>query len=220
MNLVVSPEDGEALKLHSPGVKTTVVANGVDTEFFVPRPDPEGRTLLFCGGLDWYPNAEAMEHFFEAIWPRLTRRLPDVQMLVVGRRPQKWLKDLGTSDRRIRVTGFVDDVRPYFRAATAYVCPIRIGGGTRLKILDALAMGMPLVGTTFACSGISVEHGRSVLLADDPDSFVDQVVRLLDDPVLRCELASSGRDLVVRKYSWDVVGRSLHSAYAGAAGEA
>lgn len=216
MNLVVSPEDGEVLKRHSANVRTTVVANGVDTDYFVPRADPGGKTLLFCGGLDWYPNGEAMEHFFEAIWPRLTRRIPDVQMLVVGRRPPKWLQDLGESDRRVRVTGFVDDVRPYFREAIVYVCPIRIGGGTRLKILDALAMGMPLVGTTFACSGIAVEHERNVLLADDPDSFVDEVVRLLDDSILRSRLASSGRDLVLREYSWDVVGRSLMSAYEAA----
>lgn len=220
MNLVVSPEDGEALKVHSPSVKTTVVANGVDTDFFVPRGDPGGKTLLFCGGLDWYPNGDAMQHFFDAIWPRLTKRLPEVEMLVVGRRPPKWLQDLGESDRRIRVTGFVDDVRPYFREAVAYVCPIRIGGGTRLKILDALAMGMPLVGTTFACSGIAVEHNRDALLADDTDSFVDQVAHLVSNLALRNRLASAGRELVLREYSWNVVGQSLMYAYATAASAA
>lgn len=220
VNLVVSPEDGEALRKLVPGVRTAVVANGVDTEYFAPRTDPGGKTLLFCGGLDWYPNGEAMTHFFDAIWPRLSSRVPDAQMIVVGRKPPKWLKELGESDRRVRVTGFVDDVRPYFRESAVYVCPIRMGGGTRLKILDALAMGMPLVGTTFACSGIAVEHERHVLLADDPKRFVDQVVSLLDDASLRQRLALAGRELVLRDYSWTVVGRNLMSAYATAANAA
>jgi len=217
VNLVVSPEDGEILARHVPGVEAKVVANGVDTEYFTPRADPGGNTLLFCGGLDWYPNGEAMAHFFDQIWPRLTRRRSDVRVVVVGRRPPKWLTQLGDSDRRIHVTGFVDDVRPYFREATAYICPIRVGGGTRLKILDALAMGMPLVGTTFACSGISVQDERHVLLADAPEAFVTQVLRVLADPGLRATLAAQGRDLVCHDYSWPVVGRGLLLAYREAA---
>lgn len=217
VNLVVSPEDGETLASLAPGIETKVVANGVDTEYFTPRADPGGSTLLFCGGLDWYPNGEAMAYFFERIWPLLTRRLPHVRVVVVGRNPPAWLTRLGDSDRRVEVTGFVDDVRAYFRQATAYICPIRVGGGTRLKILDALAMGMPLVGTTFACSGISVQNERHVLLADTPGAFVSQVLRLLADPVLRANLAAQGRDLVCKDYSWPVVGRSLFLAYSEAA---
>ncbi len=217
VNLVVSPEDGEILAGHVPGVQAKVVANGVDTEYFTPRADPGGNTLLFCGGLDWYPNGEAMAYFFDQIWPLLTRRLPDSRVVVVGRKPPKWLMQLGDSDRRVHVTGFVDDVRPYFREATAYICPIRVGGGTRLKILDALAMGMPLIGTTFACSGISVQDEKHVLLADTPEAFVNQVLRVLADPVLRANLASQGRDLVCQDYSWPVVGRSLLLAYREAA---
>jgi glycosyltransferase involved in cell wall biosynthesis len=215
--LVVSPEDGETLASLAPGIETKVVANGVDTEYFTPRADPGGSTLLFCGGLDWYPNGEAMAYFFDRIWPLLTRRLPHVRVVVVGRNPPAWLTRLGDSDRRVEVTGFVDDVRAYFREATAYICPIRVGGGTRLKILDALAMGVPLVGTTFACSGISVQDERHVLLADTPEALVNQVLRLLADPVLRANLAAQGRDLVCKDYSWPVVGRSLLLAYSEAA---
>lgn len=213
VNLVVSPEDGETLASLAPGIETKVVANGVDTEYFTPRADPGGNTLLFCGGLDWYPNGEAMAYFFDQIWPLLTRRLSSVRVVVVGRNPPRWLTQLGDSDRRVEVTGFVDDVRPYFKEATAYICPIRVGGGTRLKILDALAMGMPLIGTTFACSGISVEHAKHVLLADTPEAFAEQVLRVLADPVLRADLAAQGRDLVCKNYSWSVVGRSLLLAY-------
>lgn len=219
-NLVVSTEDGELLASRVPGVQAKVVANGVDTEYFTPRADPGGNTLLFCGGLDWYPNGEAMAHFFDKIWPRLTSVLPAVRVVVVGRKPPKWLTQLGESDRRIHVTGFVDDVRPYFREATAYICPIRVGGGTRLKILDALAMGMPLVGTTFACSGISVQDEKHVLLADTPEAFVNQILRVLADPALRANLATQGRDLVCQNYSWPVVGKSLVLAYREAASAA
>lgn len=217
VNLVVSPEDGETLARLAPGIETRVVANGVDTDYFTPRPDPGGNTLLFCGGLDWYPNGDAMAYFFDQIWTRLTRQRPEVRVFVVGRRPPNWLTRLGDSDRRILVTGFVDDVRPYFREATAYICPIRVGGGTRLKILDALAMGMPLIGTTFACSGISVQDEKHVLLADTPEAFVNQVLRVLAEPALRASLAAQGRDLVCQDYSWRVVGRSLLLAYREAA---
>jgi glycosyltransferase involved in cell wall biosynthesis len=217
VNLVVSPEDGETLARHAPGITTRVVANGVDTEYFTPRADPGGNTLLFCGGLDWYPNGDAMVYFFDQIWPLLTRQIPHVRMIVVGRNPPRWLTQLSDTDRRIQVTGFVDDVRPYFKEATAYICPIRAGGGTRLKILDALAMGMPLVGTTFACSGISVQHEKHVLLADTPAAFSEQVLRTLADPVLRANLAAQGRDLVCKDYSWSVVGKSLLLAYEEAA---
>jgi glycosyltransferase involved in cell wall biosynthesis len=213
LNLVVSPEDGEILAARAPGVETRVVANGVDTEYFTPRPDPGGSTLLFCGGLDWYPNGDAMAYFFEQIWPLLRRRLPEIRVVVVGRNPPKWLAQLGAADSRVEVTGFVDDVRTYFRQAAAYFCPIRAGGGTRLKILDALAMGVPLVGTTFACSGIAVQHEKDVLLADTPEAFVGQILRVLSDPTLRASLAARGRELVSKEYSWPVVGKNLLLAY-------
>lgn len=220
LNLVVSPEDGATLAGHAPDITTRVVANGVDTGYFTPRADPGGNTLLFCGGLDWYPNGDAMVYFFDQIWPLVVRQTPQVRMIVVGRNPPRWLTRLGETDRRIQVTGFVDDVRPYFGEATVYVCPIRSGGGTRLKILDALAMGMPLVGTTFACSGISLQHEKQVLLADTPAAFAEQVARALADPGLRANLAARGRDLVCQDYSWSVVGRNLLLAYEEAASSA
>ena len=213
VNLVVSAEDENVLSERVPGVKTRVVANGVDTEYFTPRADPGGEMLLFCGGMDWYPNSEAMAYFFDQIWARLTRLLPEVRLIVVGRNPPKWLIQRGASDHRVCVTGFVEDVRPYFSKATAYVCPIRTGGGTRLKILDALAMGMPIVSTTFACSGIAAQDGRHVLLADNPEHFVNQVLRVLRDPLLRRNLGACGRELVCQEYSWSVIGSSLLLAY-------
>ncbi len=213
LNLVVSREDGEILKNSLPGVETAVVANGVDIDYFTPRPDPSGKTLLFCGTLDWYPNIDAMKFFFDSIWPRLMQRRHDVQICVVGKNPPKWLERLSKTDNRIHVPGYVEDARPYFRRATVYVCPIRDGGGTRLKILDALAMGLPLIATSFACSGLSLEREKHALLAETPDQFVHEIDRALSDVALRVNLATAGRELIERLYSWNVIGQDLIRAY-------
>ncbi len=154
-----------------------------------------------------------MEFFFDRIWPRLTEWSTDVQMYVVGRRPPEWLQRLGARDERVHVTGFVDDVRPYFEKATAYVCPIEDGGGTRLKILDALAMGVPVIGTSFACSGLGLKSGKHVLLADTPEDFAHRINQTLADEALRRSLAKAGREIVEERYSWPVIGRRLVDIY-------
>ncbi len=213
VNLVVSEQDEKVLTDSLARIKTRVVPNGVDIDYFRPRADPGGRTLFFCGNLDWYSNSEAMKFFFDAIWPRLTDHLGDVEVYVVGRMPPKWLKLLGAMDDRIHVPGFVEDVRPYFRKATVYVCPITSGGGTRLKILDALAMGVPLIGTSFACSGLSLEKGKHVLIAETPKEFVCQIEQVLSNLILRMSLATAGREIVERVYSWSIIGEKLLEAY-------
>ena len=216
LNLVVSREEADLLIESMPGLETSVVANGVDTGYFKPRPDPGGRTLLFCGSLDWYPNTEAMKFFFDRVWPKLTRLDRDAEIYVVGANPPNWLRRLSAADRRIHVPGFVEDVRFSFRKATAYVCPIRDGGGTRLKVLDALAMGVPLIATSFACSGLSLEKDRHVLIAEKPEEFVYKIEQVLLNPTLRMGLATAGRKLVECVYSWNVIGQSLIEAYESA----
>jgi glycosyltransferase involved in cell wall biosynthesis len=213
VNIAVSDQEGALLHAIAPQANVRVVPNGVDTSYFAPRPDPGGATLLFCGSLNMYPNADAMRYFFDDIWERLRDRLNNVEIYVVGRNPPSWLRQLGRRDPRIRVTDFVDDVRPYFEKATVFVCPVRDGGGTRLKILDSLAMGVPVVGTSFACSGLGLQHEKNVLFAETPDDFVTAVVRLLSDETLRNCLARSGSEVVQRSYSWEVIGTSLLSAY-------
>jgi glycosyltransferase involved in cell wall biosynthesis len=213
VNFVCSSDEARLLLGKDSGMKTAVVANGVDTEFFVPRRDPGGQRLLFCGSLDMYPNQEAMRYFFDAVWPKLRSRHGAIEMYVVGRQPPDWLKAREASDVRVHVMGFVDDVRPYFQNATVCVCPIREGGGTRLKILDSLAMGVPVVGTSFACSGLGLKHESDLLVADDADEFVRHVERLLGSGELRRRIAVSGRQSVERKYSWDVIGKQLLAAY-------
>ena len=213
VNLVCSEDEAKLLSGVTSCAQTTVVANGVDIEYFSMRPDPSGEILLFCGSLDMYPNQEAMKYFFKSVWPQVAVGRKNVEMYVVGRKPPEWLQRQASADSRVRVTGFVDDVRPYFQRATVCICPIREGGGTRLKILDSLAMGVPVIGTTFACSGLNLKHEHDVLMADTPEDFAFQTKRLLDSRTLRVRLASAGREVVEREYSWDVVGRSLLGAY-------
>jgi len=213
VNIAVSREDERMLIESGPRIKSWVVPNGVDTDYFTPRPDPGGRTLLFCGSLDMYPSIDAMNYFFNAIWPRLISRHQNIEVCVVGRKPPIWLTRLSATDHRIHVPGFVDDVRPYYRKATALVCPIRDGGGTRLKILDSLAMGVPVIGTSFASSGLYLEHEKHLLSADTPDDFVRSVEQVLSNKALRERLSTAGIEIVNRHYSWNVIGQSLLEAY-------
>lgn len=213
VNVVVSAEEGALLTRVCPNLVVQVVPNGVDTQFFTPRPDPDASTVLFCGSMDMHPNQEAVEYFVKRIWPLILAKVPEARFQIVGRRPPDWVVEMEKRDSRIQVTGYVDDVRPYFQQATVCVCPILSGGGTRLKILDSLAMGVPVVSTSFAASGLSLEDNRHLLLADRPESFADRTLRLLADRSLRERLAAAGAEQVDQLYSWSVVGRSLLDAY-------
>lgn len=214
VNTVVSDDEAQLIKSSCGKSNICVVPNGVDVNYFTPRPDPGGSRLLFCGRLDQLANRGAIVYFFDSIWPHLSGKVKDIAIDVVGKNPPAWLRELSQRDPRVQVPGFVDDVRPYFEKATIFVCPITDGGGTRLKILDALAMGMPIVSTTFAASGLCLNHGRHVLLADSPDDFANRVLQLLSDTMLRESLSLAGRQVVDSLYSWDVIGRSLWDTYA------
>lgn len=213
VNVVVSADEANALSANCPNLRIRVVPNGVDTKYFTPRPDPGSDTLLFCGSMDMHPNQEAIDYFLKKVWPRVVAQSPHVELWVVGRNPPEWLVRAGEVDSSVRVTGFVEDVRPYFRKATLFICPVVSGGGTRLKILDSLAMGVPVVATSFAASGLSVEHGKHLLLADTDEKFADAIQYLLREPSLRMELAISGAKRVDEMYSWTVIGQALLDTY-------
>jgi glycosyltransferase involved in cell wall biosynthesis len=160
-----------------------------------------------------------VRYFLSEIWPALTADDPSRHVTFVGRDPPPELQ-AAARDPRIAVTGRVDDVRPYLDAASIYVCPIRDGGGTRLKVLDALAMARPVVATALAMEGLDIVAERHYLRAETPVEFVAQVRRLERDAALRRRLGEAGRDLVVRRYAWGTVGRKLDAAYGLAAGGA
>jgi glycosyltransferase involved in cell wall biosynthesis len=213
LNLTCSELDTKRLQAVSPGVAVAEVPNGVDTEYFRLNQEPERPlSLVFAGNMSWYPNAAAMLFFAEKIWPALKKKLPGVTMDVIGANPSPRLSALATRDRDFRVRGFVPDVRTDITTAALYVCPIMDGGGTKLKILDALAMGKPIVAHPIACEGINLRDGEDVVFAREPSEFVDAIVTLFGNPQWRRRLSANARSLAESSYSYSVIGRRLVSA--------
>jgi sugar transferase (PEP-CTERM/EpsH1 system associated) len=198
-----------------------VVPTGVDTEYFDPEYfDPvardqgsrmPGASLVFTGSMDWLPNEDAMLYFCGEILPHIRAEEPDVRLTIVGRAPTPAVQKLA-GEAGIHVTGRVDDVRPYLREATAYIVPLRIGGGTRLKIFEAMAIGKAVVSTTVGAEGLPVASGEHLLVADQPRTFARAVVDLLRDPDRRHRLESAARALVLERYDWSAVAGELEGA--------
>ena len=214
MNFTVSELDKIRLLDLAPGTKAEVIANGVDTEYFKSSENKEKPgNLIMVSGMNWFPNRDAVIYMCEEIWPLIAKKLPNITWTVVGACPPQQLLDLAKDDDRITVTGFVDDVRPYLEESHIYLCPMRDGGGTRLKILDALAMGKAIIATTMAFEGISTTPEHNVLVADTPIEFVNQIERLMNDDNLLETLKVESRKFVIDNYSWEVIGKSLETVY-------
>jgi glycosyltransferase involved in cell wall biosynthesis len=207
---VTSAPDAARVRAARPGARVAVVPNAVDVDRFRPRegdPAPDLSTLLFFGALDYYPNLEGLLWFLDEVWPRVQGTHPAARLRILGRRPPPAL--VARQGPRVEVAGFVEDLRPSLAAAAAVIVPLRLGGGTRLKILEAMAMERPVVSTTVGAEGIEVAGGRELLLADEPERFAAEVRRLLDDPALGSRLGRSARALVAARYSWRASAREL-----------
>ncbi|MDA8349425.1 MAG: glycosyltransferase family 4 protein [Pseudomonadota bacterium] len=210
LNITCSSLDTERLERVAPGTTIAEIPNGVDTEYFRPQGESEDpHSLVFAGNLSWYPNAAAMVFFAEKIWPLLKRALPAVTMNVIGANPPQRLQELAGRDKNFRVHGFVPDVRPLIARAALYVCPIMDGGGTKLKVLDALALEKAIVAHPVACEGIAVREGHDVVFARTPHEFVQRIVTLLGDSSRKRQLAANARSLATSVYSYAVIGRKL-----------
>jgi sugar transferase (PEP-CTERM/EpsH1 system associated) len=223
--LAVSDADRRTLRdLYGPLRQPVhVVPTGVDTAYFAPRQvDVQPRHLVFTGSMDWLPNEDAMVFFAREVLPRIRVTEPETTLSIVGRHPTQSVMRL--SGQGIEVTGAVDDVRPHVAQAAVYVVPLRIGGGTRLKIFEAMAMGKAIVSTTVGAEGLPVSGGLHLLLADDPDGFARSVVRLLQNRTERARLGDAARHLVLDEYDWAAVSghleRALEAAAARTDGEA
>ena len=180
------------------------VPTGVDTDFFRPG-NPVARNsneIVFTGSMDWLPNEDAVAWFAEAILPRIRAEVPDVRFTIVGRTPSQPVLELARAHRDITVTGSVADVRPYMERAAAFVIPMRVAGGTRLKVYEAMGMEIPIVSTTIGIEGLPVRHDLELLVADEPDAFAASVVRLLREPALGARLATNAATRVRAEFGW------------------
>lgn len=215
LHLTCSALDAERLHQIAGNVSVEVVPNGVDLEYFRPALDAveEPHSMIFAGGLTWYPNLSAVEFLTQRVWPLVRAEFPDAVLTIIGKSPPNWLRELAKSDARVRVTGFVDDVRPYMDRASVYVCPIFDGGGTKLKVLDALAMGKPLVANPIAVEGIDAVPEKHWLAADTPEEFLKAIRRLFGDAALRHSLSENARRLIADTYSFAEIGRRLAQKY-------
>jgi sugar transferase (PEP-CTERM/EpsH1 system associated) len=213
--VVVSEADAKALRSLVPGLQCAVVPNGVDTDFFRPRAATDSdTTLVFTGKMDFRPNVDAVLWLAREVLPLIQREIPQVLLKVVGRNPHPRLQGLRRPSN-IVLTGYVDDVRPYIGEAAVYVVPLRVGGGTRLKLLEAMSMAKAVVSTSLGCEGISVRPDRDLVIADDPVSFSRAVVKLLRDRERRVELGISARQLAVSQHDWRHVTPLLERVYEG-----
>jgi len=208
--VAVSEPDRDQLGAGADPARIGVISTGVDLDYFRPG-DPEketDRSLVFCGSMDWQPNEDAMLYFMAEILPRLREAVSDLSVTVVGRNPSARLRAM--ADRAdVRVTGTVPDVRPFVQEAAVYIVPLRIGGGTRLKIYEALAMGKAVVSTTIGAEGLPLREGEHILRADAPADFARQVQALLEEPARRRAMGEAGRALMENRYGWPRVAETF-----------
>ncbi len=214
--LAVSEADAAALQTLVPGLAPTILPNGIDVSIYhpdlPPAPGMGEAALVFTGTMDFRPNVDAVIWFARQVLPRIRQVVPEAHFWVVGQRPHRRLDPL-RGEPAVTLTGWVKDVQPYIAGAAVYVVPLRVGGGTRLKILEAMAMERAIVATRLGAEGFPVTHGRELLLADNPDGFAQAVVSLLRDPARRAELGRAARAFVQTHYDWSVLIPRLEAIY-------
>lgn len=214
---VVSERERENLLRRCPSATVDVVPNGVDTSFFSAaqisevaksiQPAKSKRTILFVGSMDYHANIDGATWFTREIWPEIAEKHPELLFMVVGRNPAGAVKAL--TSERIRVTGTVEDVRPFYASAVAVVVPLRIGSGTRLKILEAMAAGVPVVSTGLGVEGIDATPNTHFLLADDRASMVAAIDQMISSPI-RLRIVEAARQFVVKHHDWAIAGEKLY----------
>jgi polysaccharide biosynthesis protein PslH len=216
--IAVSEHDKKLMSAWVDSARVSVIPTGVDTEQFHPGPKPgQGKPLVvFVGAMDWEPNVDAVEYFCREIWPGILARVPNAQFRIVGRNPGSRVRRLECNS--VEVTGRVPSVVDHLREAAVVVVPLRIGGGTRIKIYEAMAVGKAVVSTTVGAEGLDVHHGEDILLADAPDTFAESVATLLQDARVRGRLGSAAAELAAN-YGWPLVGAKFGQILQGVVGE-
>jgi glycosyltransferase involved in cell wall biosynthesis len=210
--LATSERDREVFERDLPGKIIRVIPNGVDLGYFTPQQVEEvPHSMVFSGVMNYLPNTQGVLYFIDKIFPLVLKKVPDAKVFIVGAAPSKAV--LESANEHVVVTGRVDDVRTYVAKAQVYVVPLLVGGGTRLKALEASAMKKPIVSTSVGCEGIDLRNGESILFADKPEELSEAVVRLFDDPEYRTQLAERAHSVVSRSYDWRVIGDQLSDAF-------
>ncbi|MDE0327183.1 MAG: glycosyltransferase family 4 protein [Candidatus Poribacteria bacterium] len=190
-----------------------IIPNGVDVTHYQPDFSAEAPAhLIYIGSMDWYPNEDAVSFFADEVLPQIHAEVPEVKFSIVGGNPSAHVKKLAEKEG-IVVTGRVPEIKPYFAETTVFVVPLRIGSGTRLKILEALAMGKAIVSTSVGAEGLDLKDGEEIFIADEPKVFAEAVTRLLKDPSLRRRIGKNGRARVEQDYDWRSISEKLHQLY-------
>ncbi|MEQ1855831.1 MAG: glycosyltransferase family 4 protein [Longimicrobiales bacterium] len=211
LNVAVSDADAQQLREFANGTDVLVTPNGVDTKSLLPSPGEPKGGLLFVGGYSWFPNADAMGYFADEILPLIRRARPETTVRWIGRDTTEARQRF--AEHGIEMLGYVADIRPFVEEATCVVVPLRIGGGTRLKILDAWSLGKAVVSTSVGCEGLEARSGTNIMVEDTPQGFADVTLRILGDGDLRRALEQGGRDTAVRLYDWDSLGERMLRRY-------
>ena len=218
-NVMMSGTDESELKEMAPQVRTRIVPNGVDVDYFRPEAVVQEPSLIYTGGMNMFANKDAVMHLLQDIWPAIKESVPGVKFYAIGQDPPKELLEIGKKDPSVIVTGYVDDIRPYVARSAVYVVPLRVGGGTRLKVLDALAQGKAMVSSSVGCEGIEVTHGLNIYIEDTNEGFASRTIELLRDEAGRKQIGEAARTLAVEKYSWTGIGKVLQQVYEDATAE-
>ena len=210
--ITVSDIDRQLLMTANKRLRVDVIPNGVDTQLYQPlRYEDASPNLLFIGAMDFLPSIDAAVYFCRDILPRIKQKVSEIEIWIVGRDPVHEVMQLDGNG--VHVTGRVADVLPYYRKSSVCVVPLRAGGGTRLKILEAMALGRPVVSTSIGCEGLDVDDGEHLLIADSSEQFAEKTVRLLTDKTLYEHITTNARKLVVSRYDWDGIAEQLMQIY-------
>lgn len=213
-HIVCSDLDGARLEELYPAIKTITIPNGIDCSSVVNNRHPDGESLLFIGGLDWYPNTDAVRFLLNHVWPKISEKNKNLKLDIIGKNPPSDVRELASQFINVKLHGFVDDIEPYYERAWLYICPIKDGGGTKLKVLDALAHGVPLIAHPVAMEGIDAVSGVHYFQASAEQDFVDLIFDLHSkSPDFLHKVGLNGKDLIFSKYDYDCIGKNLAKIY-------
>ena len=214
-HIAVSQRDADRLRAINPDARIFVIENGVDTNFYSDlgtHHESLARRIVFVGSMDYHANIDAAVNFAREVWLQLRARRPELVFTIVGKDPAPEVRELAQIPG-VEVTGTVDDVRPFYRDASAAVVPLKVGGGSRLKILEAMAAGVPVISTTLGAEGLEVIHDENILIADISEQLVQAITSVVESKTRRDQLSAAGRELVSRRYDWSSLGTALFGVY-------